>query len=140
MKYLTKFKLFEDNEIDELDDYITSSLKYAYGEELIIKMKQDIQFVNDKCLELDDEGYFTYCDFTPMTYSKKSDNPIIFLDISGDNFHSFYGNIKQRKEMVDSFITDIINYMKEEGYKEIGNFTFLNNPTSYQLRFEKINY
>lgn len=140
MKYLTKFKLFEDNEIDELDDYMTSLL-YKHGKELIHKMIKDIQFINDKCLELDDEGYFTYCDFTPNTYNNRIKHPIIFLDIKGgDNFHSFYGNIKQRKEMVDSVITDIINYMKEEGYKEIDNFTFLNNPTSYQLRFEKINY
>lgn len=138
MKYIKSYKLFEN----------TDSLVRTHGD-IIHKIDDDIQFIKDKCLELEDIGYFVSVNYTPMTLSGFSDI-IFFLDIKKDkSMNSFYGELGERRDIVNSVISEVLEYLSDEGYKILNreykgseittiypkNFKFLNNPTSYQILF-----
>lgn len=139
MKYIKSYKLFEN----------TDSLVRTHGD-IIHKINDDIQFIKDKCLELEDIGYFVSVNYTPMTLSGFSDIVIFFLDIKKDkSMNSFYGELGERRDIVDSVISEVLEYLSDDGYKILNreyedseatttdpkNFQFLNNPTSYQILF-----
>lgn len=157
MKYIKSYKLFEN----------TDSLVRTHGD-IIHKINDDIQFIKDKCLELQDMGYFVSVNYTPLTLAI-SENPQLykgnhhthqkwwkyvriefFLDIQKDkSMNSFYGELGERRDIIDSTIFEILEYMSDEGYKILNreykgseitttdpkNYQFLNNPTSYQISF-----
>ena len=143
MKYIKSYKIFEN----------TSSLVRKFGD-IIYKINEDIEFIKDKCLELEDMGYYVSVNYTPMTLAKAehNDNDLklleFYLDIQKDkSMNSFYGNLGERRDIVDSIIKDVLSYMSENGYKILhnkgskitttdpNNFEFINNPTSYQILF-----
>lgn len=146
MKYIKSYKIFEN----------TSSLVRKFGD-IIYKINEDIEFIKDKCLELKDMGYYVSVNYTPITLAKAEHNidsslklPEFYLDIQKDkSMNSFYGNLGERRDIVDSIIKDVLSYMSENGYKILhrehkgseitttdpNNFEFINNPTSYQILF-----
>lgn len=135
---IKNFKLFESN----------NEMVEKYGD-VINKIDNDIQFIRDKILELQDMDYFAYVDYTPMTYTLSIDKPEFFLDIQNKNNEDFYGNLGEKREEVNMIILDILHYMEESDYlilykenrvSEIRedkptNFKFINNPTNYQILF-----
>lgn len=146
MKYIKSYKIFEN----------TDSLVNIFGN-IIHKINDDIQFIKDKCLELEDMGYYVSVNYTPITLAKAEHNidnslklPEFYLDIKkNESVYSFYGELGERRDIVDSIISEILEYMSENGYKILhrenkgsnitttdpNNFEFINNPTSYQIVF-----
>jgi len=146
MKYIKSYKIFEN----------TSSLVKKFGD-IIYKINKDIEFIKDKCLELEDMGYYVSVNYTPITLAKAEHNidsslkiPEFYLDIQKDkSMNSFYGDLGERRDIVDSVIFEILEYMSENGYKILHrenkiseitttdpkDFQFINNPTSYQVLF-----
>ena len=146
MKHIKSYKIFEN----------TSSLVKKFGD-IIYKINEDIEFIKDKCLELKDMGYYVSVNYTPITLAKAEHNidsslklPEFYLDIQKDkSMNSFYGNLGERRDIVDSIIKDVLSYMSGKGYKILhrenksseitttdpNNFEFINNPTSYQILF-----
>lgn len=150
MKHIKSYKLFENKLFD------------TYGE-IINKIDSDIIFIKDKCLELKDLGYYVSVDYTPLTlivsnpYIDKNEfesfkDPEFYIDIQKNkSMNSFYGDLAERRDIVNSILEEVLNYMSEEGYKILKNenpdgysdpikvdpndFEFLNNPTSYQIVF-----
>ena len=146
MKYIKSYKIFEN----------TDSLVNKFGN-IIHKINDDIQFIKDKCLELEDMGYYVSVNYTPITLAKAEHNidnslklPEFYLDIKkNESVYSFYGELGERRDIVDSVIFEILEYMSENGYKILHrenkiseitttdpkDFQFINNPTSYQIVF-----
>lgn len=147
MKHIKSYKIFEN---------INNKMIVAYGE-VIHKINDDIQFIKDKCLELEDMGYYVSVNYTPITLAKAEYNidnslksPEFYLDIKkNESVYSFYGELGERRDIVDFIISEILEYMSENGYKVLhrenkgskitktdpNNFEFINNPTSYQIVF-----
>ena len=122
---------------------VIDTLVWEYGE-VIHDMNKDIEFIEDKLLELSDLGYFTTINYSPMTYAGASSKPNIYIDIKNlKSREDFYGNLGENREIIDSIIEDILEYLESSGYKiknEFDNriqqpseFKFINNPVSYQF-------
>lgn len=119
MKHIKSYKIFENIE----------SLIRTHGD-IIYKINKDIQFIEDKSLEIKDLGYFVYVNYTPMTlaiaehpelYKSEYTKSIQFyLDIEkGDNFL----NSIEEKNIIELIIYEILDYMSNNGYKIIINST-----------------
>lgn len=145
------YKIYEDkiaNEsISNLHKHTLDTLVWEYGE-VIHDMNKDIEFIEDKLLEIDDLGYFTTVNYPPMTYAGASSKPNIYIDIKNiKSRQDFYGNLGENREIVDSILDDILGYLESSGYKmknqfdnrtqQPSEFEFINNPTSYQIQFVK---
>jgi hypothetical protein len=147
MKHIKSYKIFEN----------INKMIETYGE-IIHKINDDINFIKEKCLEIEDMGYHVSVNYTPITLAKaeypyidtKLDSPEFYLDIKkNDSMYDFYGQLGERRVIINSIIEDVLFYMSQEGYKilerfnrgsEISktdpkNFKFINNPTFYQIVF-----
>lgn len=145
------YKIYEDkiaNEsISNTSKDVIDTLVWGYGE-VIHDMNKDIELIEDKLLEIDDLGYFTTVNYSPMTYAGASSKPNIYIDIKNlKSREDFYGNLGENREFVDFIIGDILEYLEYSGYKiknqfdnrtqQPSEFEFINNPTSYQIQFVK---
>lgn len=172
MKHLKTYKLFEYvksyNAADRFDESLTKTKgdRYKYMD-VVHEMESDLEVINDMLLEISDLGYHTTADLSPMTHfaienpdyidpktHTWSKGPEMFIDIkqntkiqTGYEWVGFYGNLGQHRELIDSTIERILNYLEERGYKlkftydnrerKPSEFEFINNPTSYQMQFTK---
>jgi hypothetical protein len=141
------YKIYEDkiaNEsISNTSKDVIDTLVWEYGE-VIYDINKDIEFIEDKLLELSDLGYFTTINYSPMTYAGASSKPNIYIDIKNlKSREDFYGKLGENRGIVDSIIEDVLEYLESSGYKiknEFDNriqqpseFKFINNPVSYQF-------
>lgn len=133
MKYLKKYKVFEDNSRDNLD-----------------KLYEDVMVLRDIILELKDMGYIVNV-YTPVIYDTIFEKHLDLISITierPDNWIQFYDKdyplINKNREEVDSIILRALVYLEENGYviykydKKPTEFSFINNPTSYIITFELI--
>lgn len=141
----TTYYTFEG--ISNTSKEVIDTLVFEYGD-VIHDMNKDIEFIEDKLSEINDLGYFTNVTYTPMTFAGASSKPQVFLDIKNNKREDFYGKLGQNRELIDSNIEDVLNYMEGNGYKVSSiyddradykpkEFEFINNPTSYQISFIK---
>jgi uncharacterized protein (UPF0335 family) len=138
------YKIYDDK-IKESNNW-DISIEEFYGDDVINTMKSDISFINDKLIEINDMGYHTNSDFTSMTHAKASKTPVIYIYIENNDFEEFYKD--NDKELIDSNLDDITNYMKSNGYevkaihdnREVKpiHLSFIKSKTSYQISFIKI--
>lgn len=132
MKYLKKYKVFEDSR-DNLD-----------------KLYEDVMVLRDIILELKDMGYIVNV-YTPVIYDTIFEKHLDLISITierPDNWIQFYDKdyplINKNREEVDSIILRALVYLEENGYviykydKKPTEFSFINNPTSYIITFELI--
>lgn len=133
MKYIKNYKVFESDNIDNIN--------------------YDIDYIRDVLLELEDLGFFVQVELTPLTLAGKRDKPEFYIDIKKpDNWLQFYDDsyplVNKHKDFIDSSILHALEYLEERDYKmyfpveiystyttEPTNFNFKNNPTSYQMVF-----
>lgn len=128
---------------------VIDTMVWEYGEEMK-DMIDDILNVEDILLDVDDLGhYHTSVGLTPMTHAGAAKNPQMYIDIKrhNDSKKDFYGDFSEYREIVDTTIEEVLNYLDKKGYKlkhiydnklyKPSEFSFINNPTSYQMIFTK---
>jgi len=144
------YKIYDDKVANEsihnTSQSVIDTLVWEYGES-ILDMNNDIEFIEDKLVEIKDLGYITTVNYAPMTFAGASEKPEIYIDIKGKSGRDFYGKVGENRELIDFNLEDIIYYMESRGYVikntydnreyKPSEFTFINNPTSYQISFVK---
>lgn len=128
------------------------TIKQHYGD-IISKMEDDIEYVKEILFDLDDIGYKTSIDYTPLTAVLYMDSPRFYITVNKDDkINDFYDSLNKNKNEVDGIITKILYFLEENNYKiittKIGDihdslvkeveskpteFKFFNNPTYYQI-------
>ena len=155
MKYLTTYKLFEsgdkyhymnvvhemESDIEVIKDMLLEVSDIGYH--TLVSLTPMTKFA------IENPDYID-----PKTHDWIKKGPEMFIDIkqnkekqTGYEWGSFYGNIGQHRELVDGVIDRILNYLEERGYKlkfthdnregKPSEFEWINNPSSYQMRFSK---
>lgn len=145
MKYLKKYKSFSINEMTETEEKLIRS----YGDDFFINSQEDIEYVKEILIGLEDLDYLVMINYTPVTFLNKMKSlirkseykPQIYIKIDHFGSDEFYGDLGERKDDVEYYLSRSFKYLESKGWvMELRDEVFFNKfskfiPTSHVYKF-----